>query len=204
MKKNLVIIFIVLCGLAVATYVLFIIRKASNEVLESFGTLNEKFEDINTDNQAKMDSIQNIIMYSEFTDKFEALDRLNQDFNYYIEHVKNQLLVNVEDPTDYSKMEEINTGNTFFFDTEGYTPKGQDFVNHVETYKKDVKHLFSDVSIDINKDVNELFNNHVQVEDWLDYNFRDFPLIATVTKLTSMSFDIDNLKREILNKVLSQ
>lgn len=204
MKKNLIIIFVILFGLALATYVLFLVKKASNEVLESFGTINERLEDINYENQIKVDSIQNIIMYSEFADKLEALDVLNQDFNNYLENIKAQLLANVDDPTDYSKMDDETIGNMFFFTENGYTDKGQDFVNYVSTYKEDVKNLFADQSLDITKDINELFNNHENVHDWLDYNFRDFPIIATVTKLTVMPQDANNLKKKILNQLLSQ
>lgn len=204
MKRRGVIIFVVLFGLAIATYILFLIRKASQEVLESFGTINEKFEDINYENQVKIDSIQSVIMYSEFKDQFETLERLNQEFSYYIQDLKNQLLTHVEDPTDYSKMDEVNTGNVFFFSSAGYTEKGQEFVNRIETYKTDVKNLFNDLSLDISKDVNGLFNNHQGVDDWLDYNFKDFPLIATVTKLTAMPQDLNNLKQKILTELLSK
>ncbi len=204
MKKRFIIIIVVLLGLAFATYILFLVKKASNEVLESFGTINEKFEEISTDNQLRLDSIQKVVMYSEYRDTFERLDVLNQDFNFYIANVKTQLLENVSDPKNYSEMEDPSIGDAYFFDSdENYSEKGQEFVNYIKNYKKEVGVIFRNQPVDIDTQLKELFNNRDDIEDWLEYNFKGFPLVATITRLTSMSSELQTLKMSLLNQLLS-
>jgi len=48
-------------------------------------------------------------------------------------------------------------------------------------------------------------NNETKgIDDWFDYNFKGFPIIATITKLTQIQSDIIQVKREILTEMIKE
>ena len=99
--------------------------------------------------------------------------------------------------------------NKFFKGDDGvYKEGGQEFLDNMNNYStqigttlgsefknisSDVVNRFSTEKV-INRDGKEIF--------WLDYNYKGFPLIASLTKLTQIQADIKTTESEVLSAML--
>lgn len=204
-------------------YLIFIAMLALNmskEVLSAFGLMNEKLVKSNqaaTDrNTALLSSLE--LKAEEQPEKFKPLKlkadqikALNQNFNSYLEELKTKMLAKTEDPKDYETMDKGDFLDNYFFIGDNYKPEGEEFLNQIATYRDgvatilesdkklapmaaDVKETFSTSPV-TNRDGNEV--------DWLDYNYKGYPLVASLTKITQLQADIKNTSSEVLNRMLA-
>jgi len=200
MKRK--IFFIVLT--AIVLYLAWMFYKANTEVLSTFGIMNEKFEEANKAAQNTSDSLKLKVNYTEYVDKVKVVDSVSENLIHHIEVIKNALITNVEDPTDYSKMDSTIEGDAFFFSNGKHSEAGEAFVNEVENYKAELHNLFHEDFSKIIQEIDSKFNYREDIRDWLDYNFKGLPLIATITKLTAMQSDIQQIKQDLFVAVLSK
>jgi len=99
---------------------------------------------------------------------------------------------NMESETmDFSKMDKPS--NLLFEDNRA---RGKAFIYEIELYKKHILSQLEDFSYKtFNDTVNSSFvTSRIDEKDWLDYEFNDFPIIATYTKLTAMQADIKEIE----------
>ncbi|MFA7444625.1 MAG: gliding motility protein GldM [Flavobacteriaceae bacterium] len=206
-------------------YLVFIAMMALNmskEVLSAFGLMNERLEDSNTAattrNQQFIQGLQqkatdNPELYRDLAEKARQIDVLASDFNQYIEDIKAELKVDVKDPKDYEVMDKsITLDNKFFVGGDKYSQQGQEFVDKVNSFRTGVLTVLGDNYQDVKADVESKFSTgddngkirdrEDRPRDWLEYHFKGFPMVASLTKLTQLQADVKTVESEILSKML--
>lgn len=185
-------------------YLVFIAMLAMNmskQVLSAFGFMNEKLTDSNMTAETKngatyanlaqkaQDQKEKFGVLNEDAQKIQAL---SLDFNAHIETMKTELTEDVEDPTDYESMDGTDKGDSYFFKGEGYSPKGQEFLDKLNNYRTQVSGILAKDYKGISESVNSRFDTSDQklekgTQPWLQNRYEGFPLITTVTNLDRKS-----------------
>lgn len=199
MKKKVV--FFIITFFIIIVFLFF--RKMNSEVLDAFGIMNEKFEKSNKSVQSNLDSLALKVSYTDYGNKLKTLDSLSENLTKHIKFIKRELVENLEDPSNYSIMDKSTENDKFFFINDDYSSEGYRFINNLESYRYGMKHLFQEDFPETIKKIDSRFNYREDISDWLDYNFKGFPLIAVITKLTSMQSDIQQIKQDLLVDILA-
>lgn len=205
-------------------YLVFIAMMALNmskEVLSAFGLMNERLEDSNTAatmrNQQFIQGLQQKAedspeLYRDLTEKAKQIDALASDFNQYVEGIKKELMTDVKDPQDYEVMDKsITLDNKFFVGGDKYSQEGQEFVDKVNGFRTGVLTILGDNYPDVKADIENKFSTgedgkvrdrEGRPREWLEYHFKGFPMVASLTKLTQLQADVKTVESEILGKML--
>ncbi|MFD0863760.1 gliding motility protein GldM [Sungkyunkwania multivorans] len=206
-------------------YLVFIAMLALNmskEVLGAFGIMNEKFERSNTQLEAKNELAYDGLSkkasdspekYGELNQKAAEIKSLSADLVSYIEEVKNGMVAKIpaEERTDYQVMDQADYLDQRFFKGDNYTKEGQEFVNKIQNYRQKVSAVLDsfpqlkNTVIDrfsTGDDKGKVKNRDGRPIDWLDYNYKGYPMIASLTKLTALQSDVKSTEDEVLNAML--
>lgn len=201
-------------------YLIFIAMLALNmskEVLSAFGLMNEKLVESNqaatsrnTDFFAGLEQ-----QAGEQPDKFKPLlDQANQvqslanDLNGYISDLKGQMTSTVDDPQDYEIMDKGDFLDDHFFKGDKLKPEGQEFLDKIATFRNGIKDVIGESYPAIAADVQKKFatepvmNTEDNLLEWLDYHFKGFPLVASLTKMTQLQADIKTTESEVMSTML--
>ncbi len=209
MKRSVLIILIVaIVGLIT---VILVGRSMSNDVLESFSIINEQLEEANRETDVSIDSVlaETSTFLKETRLNMVFLDSITSALSGELEDIKKALLTSVSDPDDYERMDSPDAGDTYFFSNEEISENGERFLDHLDGYLNALALHFEEEYPDHVADAKELLSTQpVTTSDgrevpWLAYNFKGFPLIASVTKLTQMQADIKSIRSDILSEMLS-
>jgi len=203
-------------------YLVFIAMLALNmskEVLSAFGLLNEKMTVANVATEQRNNSFMAGLATkaTDEPDKYATLNAdavkissISADLDAYIESMKVASIVKLEDPTDYEVMDKADFFDRRFFNADKYKTEGQEFVDKMNVYRNEMTKLLpSETYPAINKAIAANFstaeeeNRDGKKVDWLRYNYEGFPLVASLTKLTSLQADIKTTKSEVLSKMLA-
>lgn len=202
-------------------YLIFIAMLALNmskEVLSAFGLMNEKLTEsnISTDarNAAFMEGLNEKVSeqpekYKPLKDKAVKVEAFAKDLNGYISTLKDNMIKGLEDPKQYEVMDKGDYLDNFFFTPAGPSAEGKEFLSKIDGFKKGVEAVLGDgypaITEGIEKDFStaEVKNKDGIKVDWLDYHYKGFPLVASLTKLTQMQADIKKTENEVLSAMLS-
>ncbi len=202
-------------------YLIFIAMLALNmskEVLSAFGLMNERLVESNKSAKERNHSfVDNLKLkaeeqpekYEPLKAKGEALDKLATDFDSYLEELKGKMTATVDDPTDYEIMDKGDYLDQNFFKGDKLKPAGEEFLKQINTFREGVVNLLKDEKgmEEILKDVKEKFNTDAVKRgagtvDWLDHNYKGFPLVASLTKMTQLQADIKTTESEVLSNMM--
>lgn len=205
-------------------YLVFIAMLAMNmskEVLSAFGLLNEKLEvslsKAELTNESYLASLElraseNKAKFGPLLEKAIALDQRSTSFAAELETLKTDVLQSVKDPQDYEVMDTSDALDNLFFKGDQLKPAGSAFTASVDAYREDILALLSDSSpelrsaiaarFDTGDENHQVVNRDGQSLHWLRYNFEGFPLIASVTKISSMITDVKTSEQEVLQSLL--
>ena len=202
-------------------YLIFIAMLALNmskEVLSAFGLMNSRLEDSNKSAEQRNDSFVESLKlkaeeqpekYKPLKAKAESLDKLSANFNDYLEDLKGKMTATVDDPTEYESMDKGDYLDENFFKGDKLTPAGQEFKGQIATFREGVIALLADQKgmESVIKDVRKKFNTDDTKKgagtiEWLDRNYKGFPLVASLTKMTQLQSDIKTTESEILSQML--
>lgn len=201
-------------------YLVFIAMLAMNmskEVLSSFGFLNEKLTEANSKSALKNDAAFTLLAgkaaeqkekYEPLRLKAEKIKKESDDLYTKIEVLKTKMTEQLPDKKDYEVMDQSAFLDEYFFDGDGYSKNGDEFVASVENYRKSLIETLGPNLSHITTLINERFStNDVKTRDgankkWLKYHFEAFPLIASLTNLTQIQMDIKTTETEILSELL--
>lgn len=199
-------------------YLIFIAMLAMNmskEVLSAFGYMNEKLADNNVTSAVKNSAtLANLATKAgEQPEKYGSLyttanrvNELSNNFNEYLETKKAFFTKDQEDASDYESMDQTSIVDEHFFNGDKYTEDGQEFLNNIDTYRKEIINLLGE-----NKTLVENINKRFDTSDqdvevgkqpWLNNRYEGFPLISTVTNFTAMQTDIKTTQSEIFGTLL--
>ncbi|GGZ72677.1 type IX secretion system motor protein PorM/GldM [Algibacter mikhailovii] len=202
-------------------YLIFIAMLALNmskEVLSAFGLMNEKLTQSNETAELRNDSFMASLEvkasesenYKELKSKADQIDQLATEFDTYLEELKGKMTATVDDATDYEIMDKGDYLDENFFKGDKIKEEGQAFLGHINGFRDGVIAILktSEGMESIIKEVEEKFNtDEVTNRDnrkqaWLDYHYKGFPLVASLTKMTQLQADIKTTESEILSKML--
>ncbi|SEL65687.1 protein involved in gliding motility GldM [Aquimarina amphilecti] len=205
-------------------YLVFIAMMALNmskEVLSAFGLMNEKLTSANTisteRNTAFMAGLSEKVSeqpakYTPLKEKADQIGVLSNDFNAYVEQLKSELLETADDPSDYETMDKPDALDSKFFEGGKNTAAAAEFIEKIKTYREGVVSALStvkEVDGQVSNDIKTTFNTEDVKDrdgvskDWLDYNFKGFPLVASITKLTQMQADVKTTETKVLSALLA-
>lgn len=202
-------------------YLIFIAMLALNmskEVLSAFGLMNEKLVESNEAaterNSAFMQGLADKVdeqpaKYKPLKAKADQIDQLANDFNSYISDLKSQMTAKLEDPTDYEVMDKGDFLDNYFFKGDKLKPEGEQFLAEINKFRSGVVATIQDEYPGIAKDVEDKFatepvtNRDGNKIDWLDYHYRGFPLVASLTKMTQLQADVKTTQSEVLSTMLA-
>lgn len=206
-------------------YLVFIAMLALNmskEVLSAFGLMNEKFESVN-----KFSEEYNKSLYAQLEgkasddptrfgapmQKAKQIKPITDAMIKYIEELKKGIASKFEKENGKLPYEAMDKGDMIdeeWFEGDGYSKKGKDIIATIEKYKNDLKAVVgTDVKYKfIIDDINAKFNledikDHENVKKkYLDYHYKGFPAIASLTKLSAMQNDVRKTEQDIYNGLI--
>ncbi len=203
-------------------YLIFIAMLALNmskEVLSAFGLMNEKLTESNEAatqrNQTFVASLDQKATdqpekYEPLKEKAHQIDVLASNFNSYLEGLKKNMVAKLDDPTDYEIMDKGDYLDENFFKGDKLKPEGEEFLKQIATFRDGVSSLLAGQKgmEDVVKDVQKKFstedvrNRDNIKQSWLDYHYKGFPLVASLTKMTQLQADIKTTESEVLSNML--
>jgi gliding motility-associated protein GldM len=197
-------------------YLVFIAMLALNmskEVLSAFGLMNEKLEASNVDatarNKAFMDGLaekvkENDKQYGPLKANADKVKALADDLNNYLEGLKQQMAKTVENPKDYEVMDKGDFLDAKFFTGDKVSKDGQEFLAKIAAFRDGVAALVPNVASSVKAKfaTNPVKNRDGISIDWLDYHYKGFPLVASMTKLTQLQADVKTTESEVLSNML--
>ncbi len=202
-------------------YLVFICMLALNmskEVLAAFGLMNEKMETSNTKTTESNDlflasletkASEDKVKYEEVYQKANKIKALSQEYFDYLETIKTGMLKGVEDPTDYQVMDKADYLDQYFFQGENLAEGGKEFMKRINDYRTQVSQLVPErlkSTVETRFEVGDA-NGKVEKrdgtkQDWIEYHYEGFPLIASLTKLTALQADIKATEQDALKTML--
>lgn len=201
-------------------YLVFIAMLAMNmskEVLSAFGFMNEDLKDNNKSvtekNKASYNSLNTkaqdqAAKYAPLKQKADQIKSLSADFYSYLDGLKSKMTADIEDKTAYESMDKTDFLDHYFFKGDGYTKEGKEFVDKINAYRSGVTGALGNGYENIKTSLNKRFNTDDKTNKdgktikWLDYRYKGFPLVASVTNLTQMQANIKNTESDILTSLL--
>jgi len=196
-------------------FIAMIAMQMSKEVLSAFGYMNEKLSDNNiTATEKNNATLENLATkaseqkekYAELYETAKKVDELSKSFNAYLEAKKTLFLEDQDDLKDYEAMDKIDIVNEHFFVGDGFTAEGQEFIDRVNGYRDNIIALLNDGNMLVPTIKKRFDTSDQETEDgkqaWLKNRYEGFPLISTVTNLTSMQTDIKTTQSEIYGTLL--
>jgi len=196
-------------------FIAMIAMQMSKEVLSAFGYMNEKLTENNATATVKNEAtLQNLSTkskeqpekYSDLYTKANQINDLSKSFYDYLEQEKTLFLQDQDDLTDYEAMDKRDIVDEYFFVGDGFTPEGQQFLDQVNGYRDQIIQIIGENN-PLAANINKRFDTSDQQTDdgkqaWLKNRYEGFPLISTVTNLTSMQTDIKTTQSEIYGNLL--
>ena len=203
-------------------YLVFIAMLALNmskEVLSAFGILNNKIIESNSITDGRNESsFQQLAQKAvdqpgQFGDKkakVEKIRALSKEFNDYIEGIKTKVTEKFERDAEgnlpYEEMDKGDLIDRMFFTGDRVSKQGIEFLDKINNYPAQIKAIGgSSIAESEMKKIEARFaTKPVYSEkagaklDWIDYNYKGFPLIATITKLSQLQADIKTTESDVM------
>ncbi|WP_430400170.1 gliding motility protein GldM [Flavobacterium sp.] len=204
-------------------YLVFIAMLAMNmskEVLSAFGILNNKIIESNgiadVRNQSSFEQLAQKAadqpgQFGEKKAKVDKIRKLAKDFSAYIEGIKTKITADLEKDEDgnlpFEAMDKGDVVDEMWFSGDKPTKEGQEFLDKMAAFVSDIKKAGgSSISDPEMKKIESRFatlpvksKSAGTTLNWLDYNYKAFPLIATVTKLSQIQGDIKTTESDVIS-----
>jgi gliding motility-associated protein GldM len=198
----------------------------SKEVLSAFGLMDEKFETANEligENNEKI--LASLIKkadekpkeFAVAAGKAELITQKANQFFLYLEGVKRDVLkgggFEIDPDTGKLPFDQMDKGDYIdenWFTGDRLSKKGEEVMATINKFKKDVRDI-AGKDIKYTKAL-ESFGKKFNTDDvkakdgakklWLDYHFKGFPAIASITKLTALQNDVKTTEANMFNLFL--
>ena len=200
-------------------YLVFIAMLAMNmskEVLSAFGFVNEKLTDSNIsttekNNQAYANlatkASDQAAKFADLNKKALKIKTYSVEFYNYLEVLKDAMTADLEDKQDYESMDKTVFLDEYFFKGDGYTPEGEVFLAKINGHRTNLMAVlgkntpFAAVVTKRFSTTDET-NRDGKTIKWLDYRYKGFPLVASLTNLTQLQSDIKNTEADVISSLL--
>jgi gliding motility-associated protein GldM len=187
-------------------YLVFIAMLALNmskEVLTGFGIVNETVDKSNetfmAKNKAALTGLQS--KASENPEQFKTvyanaseISKVSNDYYNYLETLKTEFEGSVEDSKDYESMDKDSYVNEKFKVSGKLTKAGEEFMIKMESYRNDMVSLLGNNYPTVKASVEDVFykkdavleDRDGKTMDYIQYHYIGYPLISTITKLSTL------------------
>ncbi|TRX42206.1 type IX secretion system motor protein PorM/GldM [Flavobacterium restrictum] len=210
-------------------YLVFIAMLALNvskEVMSAFGLMNEKFEGSNT--AAEASNTQMLVgldakaaeaggEFAQAAITAHKVEAISKTFYGYLSGIKADVLKGTEIDKETGKLpyEDMDKGeniDNLWFSPAGYSAKGKEVIATVEKYKADMKAVLGNNKklAPILEEVNSKFNladvknKDGQMIPVLEYQFKGFPAVASLAKVSAWQNDVKISETEVYNTLLGK
>lgn len=205
-------------------YLIFIAMLALNmgkEVLSAFGLMNEKLEASNlktTENNLaflsglETKAAENKEKFGPLLEDAKKIKQLSEEYYSYLENLKEAMLAKVKDPKDYQVMDVTDYLDQRFFKGGQISADGKEFLDKLVDYRTQITAAMPEELKAVRSLVQSRFETGDEngkvvkrdgtKQDWLNYNFEGYPLIASLTKITSLQADIKATEEDALKAML--
>jgi len=208
MKKNRFIITLV--GLVLLTAMALYFRSLSSEVAEAFITIEERLDEANKMNRQKSDSIASALSdgHGLASDRGRFLDSVSKQLEGYLSTLKSGMKQSIAND-GYEAWESSGYLDALFFEGATISSGGHEFIGRIDVYRMAVSEHFKKDFPEIIERLDEDFStapvldNEGRQQNWLPYNFKGFPLVAAMTKITQMQSDINRTKLELFSALVN-
>ena len=203
-------------------YLIFIAMLALNmskEVLAAFGIMNEKLETSNekttASNNAFLESLgtkasEDAAKYDKLYQNAQQIKAMSQEYYDYLEGLKKGMMEGIEDPKDYARMDMSDYLDQKLFQGENLSEDGKKFMSNLTGYRDQVAAI---VPAALKQSVIDRFqtgdeNGKVEKrdgtkQDWINYHYEGYPLVASLTKLTQLQADVKITEEAALKSMLA-
>ena len=215
-----------LISLMYLVFITMLALNVSKEVLDGFGQMFEKISDANV----RVDESNNLLLENinvnaeEKGGKWighkrtaEQIKKESDAFYNAIEDLKKQITEKQreKDPDlkEFSQMDKGESLDVIWF-KEGSEEEKNKFIEMIQEYRMHVIQVFGSQypeSIDMVEarfftgDQNNNVKNRDDIDEpWLDANFKGFPLISSLAKLTMMQNDIRQTEHDVLTTLMGK
>ena len=203
-------------------YLVFIAMLALNmskEVLSAFGILNNKIVESNSIAEGRNESSflqlaqkaqDQPLQFGAKKEKVEKIRALSKEFNSYIQNLKDEFTkaypVDTDGNLPFEQMDKGDGVDEKWFGGDKPKPAGKEFLDKIANYVAQLKQIDgSAITEGEMKKIQKRFSteavfskNEGKKIEWLEYNFKGFPLIATITKLSQLQADIKTTESDII------
>jgi gliding motility-associated protein GldM len=207
-------------------YLVFIAMLALNmskEVLSAFGLMNEKFEATNSSAKSTNEQMLAALDAKAAEAKGEfataaatahKVEDATKKFFAYVETLKGTITKDF--PAEGGKLPyeamDKSTIDEVWFSGDGYSAKGNEIIAAVDTYKKEMQAAlgnekkYSAILNEINKkfDLGDVKDGEGVTKKYLDYHFKGFPAIATLSKLSAWQNDAKKGESDVISAALGK
>ncbi|MCA0933721.1 gliding motility protein GldM [Lutimonas saemankumensis] len=203
-------------------YLIFIAMLAMNmskEVLQAFGLMDNKLVAANDAATVRnkrsyedlaLKAVEQSEKYADEKEKADKIKELSESYYSYLEGIKEEMKATVDDPTDYQTMDSGKfLDEKFFKGNDGeYREAGQEFLDRMNNYRTEISAVIGEGGEGMKTDVEARFstdkvtNREGKERFWLDFNYKGFPLVASITKMTQIQADIKTTESEVLGSML--
>jgi gliding motility-associated protein GldM len=209
-------------------YLVFIAMLALNmskEVLSAFGLMNEQFESSNTDATKNNKDMYDVLalkaseapaQYGAAKQVADKVKAVSAAFAGYVESLKSDVTKGLEKDKEgklpYEAMDKGDKIDEQWFEGDGYSKKGKEIIAAIEKYKSDMKAAFGNDQKyrSVVSDLDKKFST-ADIKDgegvkklYLDYHYKGFPSIASLTKLTAMQNNVKVIEANVYNLALGK
>ncbi|RWX03788.1 type IX secretion system motor protein PorM/GldM [Flavobacterium cerinum] len=208
-------------------YLVFIAMLALNmskEVLSAFGLMNEQFESSNVEATKNNDMLYSALSAKaaenpSFASAKQLSDKvkgLSNDFTAYIEGLKGDITKDIEKEANgklpYEAMDKGDKIDEQWFEGDGYSKKGKEIIATIEKYKADMKAVIGNdvkykaiiTELDSKFNTEDIKDGEGVKKKYLDYHFKGFPSIASLTKLSAMQNNAKVIEANVYNIALGK
>ena len=215
-----------LISLMYLVFITMLALNVSKEVLDGFGQMFEKISDANERvDESNNLLLENIIVNAEekggkwigHKRTAEQIKTESDAFYSAIEELKNTITEKQreKDPDlkEFSQMDKGEALDVIWF-KEGSESAKNEFIEMVQEYKAHVIQVFGSQypeSIEMVEarfftgDENNNIKNRDEIDEpWLDANFKGFPLISSLAKLTMIQNDIRQTEHDVLTTLMGK
>ena len=203
-------------------YLVFIAMLALNlskEVLSAFGILNNKIIESNSINDERNDkSFEQLAQkatdqpgqYGEKKIIVEKIRKLSKEYCDYLEGIKTTITSKTDKDEEgnflYEQMDKGDLVDRLFFKGERPSKEGKEFLDNIKNFPAQIKKIAGSKlpEVEINKIESRFATNPVKSKtagatlSWIDYHYKGYPLIATVTKLTQLQADVKTTESDVM------
>jgi LysM repeat protein len=191
--------------ISIISFVLFYSCNDKKE-LSSFELMNNKIEESNEINSIKNGTLLDVIYnkakndeeFARFKETADKVHEISNTFNSYLADLKK--IVKEKESTEF--VDEL------FFNGNEISDEGDEFLNYIENYKNSLISTIALTNPDVvgmvksTFDIGSIEDRKGKQTNWLTLNYKGFPPVATVVKLSKMQADIKRIETEFYSSLL--